>query len=57
MAPPKIIQWRVSLPHEKSNHEIPLEHMNMHTKHDLAKEVLDRYLRATKVEKKPILTN
>lgn len=27
----------------------------MHTKYDLAKEILGRYLRATKVEKKPIL--
>ena len=30
-------------------------HMNMHTKHELAKEVLDRYLKSTKQEKKPIL--
>ncbi|KKW05609.1 MAG: hypothetical protein UY39_C0055G0001 [Candidatus Kaiserbacteria bacterium GW2011_GWC2_49_12] len=29
--------------------------MNMHTKHELAKEVLDRYLKSTKQEKKPIL--
>jgi hypothetical protein len=29
--------------------------MNMYTKHELAKEILERYLKATKEEKKPIL--
>ena len=30
-------------------------HMNMHTKHELAKGILERYLKATKEEKKKIL--
>jgi hypothetical protein len=29
--------------------------MNMHTKHELAKEILSRYIKGTKKEKKPIL--
>lgn len=29
--------------------------MNMHTKHELAKEILSRYVRSTKEEKKPML--
>lgn len=29
--------------------------MNMHTKHELAKEILGRYIKSTKEEKKPIL--
>lgn len=55
MASPKIIPWLASLPHEKSNHELPLKHMNMRTKHELAKEILSRYMKSTKQEKKLIL--
>lgn len=55
MASPKIIPWWVSLPHEKPNHEIPSVHMNMHTKYDLTKEILKRYIKSSKEEKKPIL--
>ncbi len=52
IASPKIKPRKVSLPHEKPYHELPLVYMNMYTKHELAKEILVRYLKATKKEKK-----